>query len=239
MSTPLSGSFLGVLGGMGPLAGASFLARLVQLTAAESDQQHLPVILWSDPRIPSRTATYVDASHGPLPWMVHGLQQLEQLGVKSLVIPCNTAHLWFDTLQASVQIPVLHIVQSVSEDLNNQGIAAGRVGLLATQATLQSELYQTRLSQAGYICILPEREMLEQACIPAIALVKKNHLEQASKRLLPALRRFVHEHELDTVVLACTELPLAFPHSMRADFAVPVIDSIDALAKTALRWFGK
>lgn len=238
MTVPFQGRFLGILGGMGPLAGASFLTRLTQLTPVTEDQEHLPTILWSDPRIPSRTVPYSDPEQGPLPWMRNALQHLEGLGAQALVIPCNTAHIWYTDLQASVSIPVLHIVQAVQDDLSRYCMCSGRIGLLATAATLKSGLYQTHLSRDGYECILPDARLLQQACLPAIALVKQNQLDQASQVLLPAIEMFVQQHQLDAVVLGCTELPLALPQHLRSAVAVPVLDSIDALAKAALSWYG-
>ena len=85
---------LGVLGGMGPLASAHFMLRLTLLTPAERDQEHIPTILWSDPRIPDRIAGLKGTGPDPLPWLLHGIHGLRQAGCGAIVIPCNTVHAW-------------------------------------------------------------------------------------------------------------------------------------------------
>src|SRR3546814_12289091 len=125
-----SGRFLGVLGGMGPMAGAVFVERLTALTPVETDQQHVPVILWSDPRVPDRPAGHAGTGTDPLSWMRNGARHLVDAGARAIAIPCNTAHLWYDQIAAeTAPVPVLHIVAAVVADLRRQGeigSAAGR-----------------------------------------------------------------------------------------------------------------
>src|SRR5271163_2765301 len=85
---------LGVLGGMGPLASAQFMLRLTLLTPAERDQDHVPAVLWSDPRVPSRTQSTFTAAQDPLPWLLRGVAGLRHAGCGAIAIPCNTAHRW-------------------------------------------------------------------------------------------------------------------------------------------------
>src|SRR5690606_5635194 len=115
--TEFSGRFLGVLGGMGPMASAVFMVRLTALTNAASDQQHLPTMLWSDPRIPDRPAGHAGTGPDPFPWMLNGVRHMERAGVGAIAVPCNTAHLWYDRLVASTSLTVLHIVGAVIDDL--------------------------------------------------------------------------------------------------------------------------
>lgn len=137
--------FLGVLGGMGPLASAVFMKRLTALTAAEVDQQHIPTILWSDPRIPDRTDAMVNGGEDPLPWLMHGASRLKQAGARAIVIPCNSAHLWYDELSEAVRLPILHIVTAVAANLQRLGMLRGRIGLIGTTGTLKLGLYQRQL----------------------------------------------------------------------------------------------
>ena len=104
---------LGVLGGMGPMAGATFAARVVALTPAARDQDHIPLVLCNDPRVPDRSSARLGQGEDPLPAMLRGLRLLERAGATLVAIPCNTAHLWYDQLAAATSLPVLHIVGRV------------------------------------------------------------------------------------------------------------------------------
>ncbi|TAL87836.1 MAG: aspartate/glutamate racemase family protein [Candidimonas sp.] len=232
------GRFLGVLGGMGPMAGAAFMARLIALTPGVYDQQHVPVILWSDPRVPDRPAGYAKQGVDPLPWMQNGVSHLVRAGAQAIVIPCNTAHLWYEPLAATSGVPILHIVQAVIDDLRRQGIDRGRIGVMGTATTLKSRLYQSALQAQGYEWIIPVGTQLEQYCADSIRQVKMNRLDLAytpAVEVVADLRR----HGADAVVLGCTELPLAIPHERRAELGIAMTDSIDALALAALEWHGR
>ncbi|TEA79778.1 aspartate/glutamate racemase family protein [Allopusillimonas ginsengisoli] len=234
--TQFEGRFLGVLGGMGPMAGAVFMQRLVALTDSPSDQQHVPAILWNDPRVPDRPAGFAGSGPDPLPWMKNGVSKLVRAGAAALVIPCNTAHLWYEQLAASTQVPILHIVQAVVDDLRSQGITTGRIGLLGTATTLKLGLYQNALQAHGYEPVLLPDHLIEGPCAASIKLVKNNRFADALEPAtccVTALRRL----EVNAVVLGCTELPLALPHHHRAALDVVLTDSIDSLARAALRWY--
>lgn len=221
---------------MGPMAGAAFMTRLIALTPVQSDQQHVPVILWSDPRVPDRPAGYVKLGEDPLPWMQNGVDHLVQAGAGAIVIPCNTAHLWYESLVAACRVPILHIVQAVVDDLRRQGIDRGRIGVMGTATTLKSGLYQRALQAQGYECVTPVGAQLEQHCADSIRLVKTNRLDLAYAPAVEVVAELCRGG-VDAVVLGCTELPLAIPHARRAELGVAMTDSIDALALAALEWY--
>lgn len=230
------GRFLGVLGGMGPLAGATFLSRLTLLTPARVDQDHIPTILWSDPRVPGRPAAYLHQGDDPLPWMLNGIRHLEAADAKSLAIPCNTAHLWYRDLQRQTSIPILHIVDAAIENLHRVGIHQGVVGVMATVVTLQSELYQSHLRDHGFECLTLQDTELADYCTAPIELIKMNQLDRASQAIAAGVSA-LHRRGANAVILGCTELPLALPHTQRSQWGIPVIDSIDALAMAAINWY--
>ncbi|KAA2211860.1 cysteate racemase [Teichococcus oryzae] len=230
--------FLGVLGGMGPLASAQFMLRLTLLTPAARDQDHLPALLWSDPRVPDRTAARLGGGEDPLPWLVRGIRGLEAAGCGAIAIPCNTAHGWFDGMAAATSLPILHIVDAAAEDLLRQGIAGGRIGVMGTAGTLAMRLYQERLDQRGYECIVPDPAEMEALVSPGIALVKANRVAEAYAPLAEAARN-LRNRGAAAVVLGCTEIPLGIQAGPQAEIGLPLVDTIDALALAALRWAGR
>lgn len=229
---------LGVLGGMGPLASAHFMLRLTLLTPAARDQDHIPAVLWSDPRVPDRTAARLSGGEDPLPALSRGIAGLRAAGAGAIAIPCNTAHGWFDALQAATPLPILHIVDAAAADLRRQGIAKGRIGLLATTGTLAMRLYQDRLEGLGYDCITPSAAEMTALVSPGIALVKANRVTEAYAPLAEAAR-LLQQRGAAAVVLGCTEIPLGILAGPHAEIGVPLVDTIDALALAAIRWAGK
>ncbi|MDQ1078499.1 aspartate/glutamate racemase family protein [Pseudoroseomonas cervicalis] len=230
--------FLGVLGGMGPLASAQFMLRLTLLTPAERDQDHLPALLWSDPRIPDRTAARLAGGEDPLPWLLRGIAGLESAGCGAIAIPCNTAHGWYEAMQAATPLPILHIVDAAAEELARQGVASGRIGLLATAGTLAMRLYQPRLEARGYSVITPDEAEMRDLVSPGIALVKANRVAEAYSPLAEAAAR-LKARGAAAVVLGCTEIPLGIQAGPSAEIGLPLVDTIDALALAALKWAGK
>jgi len=226
---------LGVLGGMGPLASAQFMLRLTLLTPASRDQEHIPAVLWSDPRVPDRTRGKLSGGDDPLPWLLRGIAGLRQAGCGAIAIPCNTAHGWFDEMQQAAEVPILHIVDAAAEDLRRLKIAPGRIGVMGTQATLNMRLYQDRLSAFGWDCITPAQDEMDRLVSPAIAAVKANRVAQAYAPLAEVVGTLA-ERGASAVVLGCTEIPLGIQAGPQDTLAAPVVDTIDALARAAIRW---
>ncbi len=224
---------LGVLGGMGPLASAQFMLRLTLLTPALRDQDHIPAILWSDPRVPDRTAARLAGGEDPLPALLHGIRGLEAAGAQAITIPCNTAHGWFTAMQAATRLPILHIVDAAAAELRRLGVPGGRIGVMGTAGTLAMRLYQERLADQGYACLVPEPAEMDTLVTPAIALVKANRVAEAHEGAAEAARRLVARGAA-AVVLGCTELPLAVAAGPPLPF--PIADTIDALARAAIGW---
>lgn len=225
---------LGVLGGMGPLASAQFMLRLTLLTPAQRDQDHIPTILWSDPRVPDRTRGKLAGGDDPLPWLLRGIRGLRQAGAEAIAIPCNTAHGWFEEMQAEAGCPILHIVDAADADLARQGIAPGLIGVMGTAATLAMRLYQDRLAERGWTCITPSDDEMARLVTPAIAQVKANHVGDAYEPLAEVVRS-LKARGVTAVVLGCTEIPLGIQAGPSHTLDIALIDTIDALARASIR----
>jgi aspartate racemase len=226
-------AMLGVLGGMGPLASAEFMRRLTLLTPAARDQDHIPALLWSDPRVPDRTAARIAGGEDPLPALVRGLRGLEAAGCGAIAIPCNTAHGWFEGMQAATRLPILHIVDAAAEELIRLGVASGPIGVMGTAGTLAMRLYQQRLESRGFTCLVPTPDEMDSLVTPAIALVKANEVTAPHAALAEAATRLV-ARGARAVVLGCTEIPLGIAAGPALPF--PVCDTLDALARKAIGW---
>lgn len=226
---------LGVLGGMGPLASAQFMLRLTLLTPAEQDQDHIPAVLWSDPRVPDRTRAKHEGGEDPLPWLLRGIAGLRQAGCGAIAIPCNTAHGWYDQMQQAGGVPILHIVDAAATDLRRIGIGPGLIGVMGTPATLSMRLYQDRLGRLGWDCIVPTEAEMQAKVSPAIALVKANRVAEAYSPLAEVAQALA-KRGARAVVLGCTEIPLGIQAGPWQTLGVPLVDTIDALARASIAW---
>jgi aspartate racemase len=232
---PANDKVLGVLGGMGPLASAHFMVRLTLLTPATRDQDHIPTVLWSDPRVPDRTKGRLGGGADPLPFLLRGIAGLRRAGCGAIAIPCNTAHGWYEEMQAEAGCPILHIVEAAAAELQRLGIAGGLIGVMGTQGTLDMRLYQDRLGRLGWDCMTPTPEEMQRLVTPAIALVKANRVGEAYPSLAEAAQSLA-ARGASAVVLGCTEIPLGLQAGPAETLDVKLIDTIDALARAAIRW---
>jgi aspartate racemase len=226
------GPLVGILGGMGPAATADFYAELIRRTPATRDQDHLRVAIWADPTVPDRVAAVLQGTSEPYPAMLEGANNLRLLGATLVAIPCHTAHVFRRRLAEETGLTFLDIVQETVDVLAARGGEASAVGLLGTRATLHSRLYQDRCAAAGIPTITPD-EATQRRADESIRQVKQGRPAAAGVELGVALRRLAGAGA-STVVLACTELPLALK-AIRDDELPAVLNPTDVLADAVIR----
>jgi aspartate racemase len=213
---------IGVLGGMGPLATADFLAKLARATPAVCDQDHFAVTVDSTPQIPDRVAALDGRGADPLPALLAAARRLVDAGCDLIAMPCNTAHFWHARLAAALPVPLLHIAEAVDAELG----AAMTIGLIGTSATMAGGLYQHRDARMR-TWLTPGADEVARRVVPGIAAVKAGDLH-AGGPLLRGTARNLAARGADAVVLACTEIPLVVG---AGDIPVPVVDATFALAR--------
>jgi aspartate racemase len=222
---------IGVLGGMGPLASAEFMVKLVQATPARIDQDHFPTTLDATPQIPDRPSALDGRGPDPLPAMVEVIRRLEQAGCAMITMPCNTVHHWYDRLQAETRLPIVHIADAVAVALRTAVPKAKRIGILGSTVTSRLGIYSKRLGPEWEWAYASEDELANWV-MPAVAAVKAGNLATGRELFLAATQRLA-ERGLDAMVYACTEIPVVLKLD---DVAVPVIDSMQALASHTVRF---
>lgn len=227
--------FLGVLGGMGPLATADFLRKLVKNTPAEFDQDHIPVMLYGDCTIPDRTANIVGDGPSPLPKLLEGIKFLNDAGAKAICVPCNSAHCWFDDMNAASAVPLFHIVQASSEQVQKKNPGAKKVGVLSTQGTHRMGIYKRTLEGLGYDVETPTQQEFDELVSPAIAMIKANEWMRAEKAYDDAAAH-LFERGAEIIILGCTEIPFGMQRAYRTD-PTRYVDSNEALADAVIDYF--
>lgn len=224
-------ALVGVLGGMGPAATARFFDLLVAATPASSDQDHLPVVIWSDPRVPDRTAALTHDGPDPTPCLEMGGRALVSAGAHVVAIPCNTAHAFIGGLDAHLGVPVLDMVEETAAAAVARQPSPQTAGLLATDGTLLAGLYHEAFAKRGIPLLVPEPD--EQARVMrAIRAVKAGDLGVTQRQEAADLLNALVSKGADVVVLGCTELPLLLEDQPR----VQAIDSLQCLADAVVRW---
>ena len=213
---------IGVLGGMGPLATADFMAKLVYATPVTHDQDHFPVSVDSTPQIPDRVAALEGRGCDPLPALVVAARRLQAAGCDLIAMPCNTAHLWHARLATQISLPLVHIVEAVDAELG----AVHKVGLLGTTSTLRHGLYQD-YPGANRHWVLPKSDEMRDLVMPGIAAVKVGDMVTAARLLRSAARKLASSGA-EAIVLACTEIPLVLTAD---DMPVRMVDATFALAR--------
>ncbi len=227
---------IGVLGGMGPLATVDFMQKVLLATPSTSDQDHVPMVVSSIPQIPDRTAAFRGDGQSPLRAMVASGQRLARAGAGLIVVPCNTAHLWFSELQGAIGLPMLHLVDAALEDAVGMAGEGAVVGLLCTDATLASGLYVNRTQHlktvSGVQWALPTANEMLEWVMPGIDAVKSGQLDKGGMHLAAAAQALVRRGA-QVLVLGCTEIPLVLDSS---NAPAPVVDATGSLARRTVAW---
>ena len=221
---------VGVLGGMGPLATIDFMHKVLAATDAQRDQDHVPLIVASIPQVPDRGTAFRGEGPSPLPAMIEIGTRLRDAGAGLLVMPCNTAHVWFDALQAALGIPMLHLVDAAIDAATAELGENTTLGLLCTETTLASGLYVNRAPRVRWV--LPTPTEMQELLMPGIAAVKAGELQRGGA-LLGEAARALARRGAKALVLGCTEVPLVLGP---ANAPLPLIDPTAALARRVVNW---
>ena len=196
---------LGVLGGMGPQATNTFYQFVIDRTAARSDQEHVNALILSDSDMPDRTAAILSggkAQDAVFQRLLADAKLLEQAGCTCIAVPCNTSHFFLDRVQEYIGIPILHMIRETARLLAAQGLK--RPGILATDGTIQTGLYQKEFSAAGIEAVVPSTQAQELVMSLIYDDVKAGRDGDPQK--FAAIHEDLLAQGCDCGVLACTEL---------------------------------
>lgn len=226
MTTP--SKVVGVLGGMGPAATVDFYAKLVRHTPAGSDQDHLRVVIWADPTVPSRQDALLSDGLDPTPWLEVGVHSLVAAGAQIVVVPCNTVHAYLDPVMADQPVEFLSIIDTVVVAIQRRSVC--RVGLLATDGALASGVFQSAFATAGIEWVLPPQEQ-QRSLMQLVEAVKAGRITPHLRAQVDALLAGMREQGAATTVAGCTEISALLGDLYAADD----LDVLDPALELALR----
>ena len=221
---------IGILGGMGPEATADLYYRIIRATPAKKDSDHPRTIIYSNTKVPDRTAAIIGEGPSPLGEMVKAGAALEQAGADFLIMPCNTAHYFIDDLRAKMGIPVLDMIELTAEAFVDRLPDAGSAGLIATDGTVKSGIYESRFSDKGVDIVLPSIRMQSEAMKAIYDHIKAGDLQEGREIILRVADELVIK-DVKAILCGCTEVSLVLKDG---DLTIPVIDPLQILAEHAV-----
>lgn len=227
----------GIIGGMGPEATIDLMRRIVAHTKAGDDADHVHCLVDQNPKIPSRIKVLLEGGDvSPGPCMAGMAKRLEEGGADFLCIPCNTAHNWYGEVAASVQVPVLNIIEiaseAASEKLGGLQSVRSKVGILASPAVRLTHLYEEPCSKNGLVPLYADKDM-ENQLLEIIKRVKAGDAGAKTQEMYAEVVRHMEKRGAQALIVACTELGI-----LDINTSLPVVDAADALAVAIVREAG-
>ena len=213
---------IGILGGMGTQAGLDFCNKLAILNRGKIDQEYPLFLLYNKANIPGRPESIGIQTKNlsnrltnskskkkynhVLKSLLKGCQLLKKSKCKFIVIPCNTAHYWFDDLKKKIKLPIINMPKEVFNEIKKVK-KNSEIGLLATEGTLKTGIYN-KFFDKKYNLIYPNLSLQKNSVNRAIKLVKMGNVKQASKVIKPAVNYLIKKN-CKKIILGYTELPIA------------------------------
>lgn len=223
---------IGIIGGMGPLATCDMFYKILNAVDADSDQAFPRVVIDSNTEIPDRTKAILNGGKDPIPEMVRSAVRLESMGAEVLVISCNTAHYFYKNLQLFVHVPVLNMLAETARFLHENKIK--KAALLATDGTVQSGVYKKAFDAEGIEMLLPSKEGQNSIMNLIYNGVKKDNFSISVGGVQREIKS-LFDRGAETLVLGCTELPIAFSYY---HFSDKITDPTEIIAISALKFIG-
>ena len=224
---------IGILGGMGPEATLDCFAKIIKNTPAKKDQEHLRVIVDSNPKIPDRPAAIIGKGESPVPALIEGCRFLQLASADFIIIPCVTAHFFLEEIRREVRLPILSILDVVTETIVREHPQMTTVGLLAISATVNSGLFQKRLAADNIQTLVPD-ETGQSTVMAAVADIKKTRPTRSRAQItadLIATAEGLVSRGARGIVAGCTEIPLTLKPE---HLAVAYFDALTMLARAAI-----
>lgn len=222
---------VGILGGMGPAATMQLANEIIRQTPARIDQDHIPMVIHNNTKIPDRTKAIKGECESPLPELKRSIDILSK-EADFILMPCNTSHYFYDALQEYSPIPILHYIKETAIEIKKSYPDVKQVGLLATDGTVYTGLYQHFFLQVGIEVIIPQKQEQEivMQSIYAPDGIKAGFLQRPRAKL-QAVAQLLISRGADLIIGGCTEIPLALKQE---HVSFVVLDPTKIMAKVAI-----
>lgn len=225
---------IGIIGGMGPMASELFYKMITEHTQAEKDQDHINLILLSDASMPDRTGAILSGDYEKVrKQMLEDALFLQQSGCKAAGVTCNTAHFFVDMIQGELDMPVLHMIKLTAESIGEE-CPGGKIGIMATDGTIKTELYQKALQAEGLEPFAPCEEIQKEVMYQIYDRIKSG--KPCDMESFMRIEEEFVKNGCSKVILACTELSVIKADENLGDM---YIDPMLVLAKKMIEITGR
>ena len=197
---------IGILGGMGTQAGLDYCNKLAVLNRGKSDQKYPLFILYNKSNIPKRPEN-LKKYYNVLKSLINGCNLLQKNKCKFIVMPCNTAHYWYDDLKKKIKIPIISMPEEVYLYTKKNCKKNSKIGILCTEATLKTRVYNKYFDK-NFKLVSPVKTLQAKSVNKAIKYVKMGKIKEAEKAIKPAINYLI-KIKCKKIILGCTELPIA------------------------------
>ena len=223
---------LGVIGGLGPSATAYYFELIIKMTDVCCDQEHLDMVIYNCPSIPDRTSYILHKSEeSPVEKMVEIGQKLHNEQVDYIGIPCITAHYFYETLQRRIKTPIINVVEETAMYLKKKNVR--KVGIMATDGTIQTKVFQNAIEAKGMTVIIPSQEQQKNVMHLIYHNVKANKPVDMGR--FESVKKELQKKGAEVIILGCTELSL-----IKKDYEIGpgFIDAMEVLAMRSVELCG-
>lgn len=201
-------NFFSILGGMGTMATESFVRQINHRITAHRDQDYLNYVLFNHATMPDRTAYILDKNAtNPMPFLLDDIAQQNLLKPEFIVLTCNTAHYFFDELQAATPIEILHMPREAAKELGRRGEKGARAAFLGTEGSVRNGIYEKELTDAGFTVVIPKEKLQEKVTRLIYHDIKERDFLNRDL-YCEILEDAFKAYECEYAVLGCTELSL-------------------------------
>lgn len=207
--------------------------KIITLTDAKCDNDHLHVLIDNNTDIPDRTGYILHNGRNPLKYLVESAARLECMGADVLIMPCNTAHYFYDQIVEFTRIPFLNMIDETAKEIRKTCPPGEKIGLLATDGTCKAGIYDRVFRKYQLDLVKPSAE--DQTCVMKLIYGIKAGGRDFDVAAIQQVMQHLKDQGASTFVLGCTELPVAF--QMLA-IGGNYIDPTCVLACSAIRFAG-
>ena len=223
---------VGIIGGMGPEATVDLMARIIKVTPAVDDVDHIRMIVDNNPKVPSRIKALIDGNgESPTPYLQEMARRLESWGVDFLAMPCNTAHHYHLDIQKAVTIKVLNMIDLTVESVTEQYPDLKRAGLLASTAVIRLKLFE-RPFTAKKVVVQTPADRYQMGIMHAIKKIKASNYGSEVVDAIQLAADDLVDKGAEVLLVACTEISII---SNQIASTVRIFDSAQILAESIVR----
>ncbi len=228
---------LGIIGGLGPLAGADIFLKIVKSTPALSDREHFDIVFEQHPLDDGHAVA--DEGFNPSArkfYVYNTIKELEKRGVDEVVLTCFISHTFLEEIAPEVQPEILNIMEALRVHVDATYPEARRLGILTSTYVRGKALFERYFEDGGYALVYPSPEVQDSCLMEAIYGPQGIKAGRLRGRSIEQIERAMHDviqQGAEVIVPGLTEIP-AVLDTLSRESGVPIVDCNQVYADYAV-----